>query len=63
LEEQAPELRPASSQKAAFILKTKPLQIEARVEVTPRGLLAIAALVSGILLATAAVVRSATGRR
>lgn len=50
---------PASSHTASFFLKTQPLQIEARVDVTPKGLLAIGALVASILLATAAVVRSA----
>jgi hypothetical protein len=63
LEEQKSDLRPAPSQMAAFILKTKPLQIEARLEVTPSGLLAIGALVGSILFATAAVVRSAKSSR
>lgn len=63
MNEQTPDVRPAPSQTAAFILKTKPLQIEARVQVTPEGLLAIAALTASILLATAAVVRAATSRR
>ncbi|MGJ7565458.1 hypothetical protein ACSFBM_16520 [Variovorax sp. GB1R11] len=48
---------------AALTVKTKPLQIEARVEVTAKGLLAIATLVSSILLASAVVVRAAARRR
>lgn len=63
LEEHTRDLGAASSQTAAFLLKTNPLHIEARVDVTPKGLLAIAALVASILLATAAVVRAARSAR
>jgi hypothetical protein len=63
LEEKIPNARQANTQNAVLILKTKPLQMEARVEVTAKGLLAISALVSSILLATAVVVRAAMSRR
>lgn len=54
---------PIAVQGASFTLETRPLHFEARVEVTSKGLLAIAALVSSILLATAVVVRAAASRR
>jgi len=47
------------AQTASFSLATRPLSIDAKVEVTPSGLLAIAALVTGILLATSVLVRTA----
>lgn len=57
------DARPIAVQGASFTLNTRPLHIEARVEVTSKGLLAIAALVSSVLLATAVVVRAAARRR
>jgi hypothetical protein len=63
LEEKKINVRSVATQTATFALKTKPLRFAASVEVTSKGLLAIAALVSSILLATAAVVRSATRGR
>ncbi len=50
---------PTPSQTATLSLSTRPFKLDAKVEVTPGGLLAIAALVAGILLSTAAVVRVA----
>lgn len=46
-------------QSATFHVATRPFTVDAKVEVTSGGLLAIAALVTGILLSTAAVVRAA----
>ena len=43
-------------QRAEFNLSVKPLTVSANVAVTPAGLMAIAALVTGILLATAVIV-------
>lgn len=45
-----------SLQMAELTVATQPFSIQAKVEVTPVGLLAIAALVSGILLGTCAIV-------
>jgi hypothetical protein len=50
---------PNQTQVASFHIGTQPFSVEAKVEVTARGLLAITALVSGILLATALLVRAA----
>lgn len=43
-------------QSAEFNLSVRPLTVSANVAVTPAGLLAITALVTGILLATAVIV-------
>lgn len=52
---------PTSPQTAVLTVSTRPLSISAKVEVTPQGMLAIAALVTGILLSTAVIVRVAKG--
>ncbi|RDI24176.1 hypothetical protein [Pseudacidovorax intermedius] len=49
----------ASPQTAILNVSTRPFSISAKVEVTPGGMLAIAALVTGILLSTAVIVRVA----
>jgi len=59
---QIPHAPGASAHTASFSLKRHPLSIEASVAITPGGLLAIAALVSGILLSTAVLVRAAKKR-
>ena len=43
-------------QSAEFTVQVNPLQLRASVRVTPQGLLAIAALVSSILVSTGAIV-------
>jgi hypothetical protein len=43
-------------QRAEFLIQGKPPILRASVQVTPAGLLAIAALVSSILLSTCAIV-------
>lgn len=43
-------------QSAEFNLAVRPLRLNAKVAVTPAGLMAITALVTGILLATAVIV-------
>ena len=43
-------------QSAEFNLAVRPLTLNAKVAVTPAGLMAITALVTGILLATAVIV-------
>ena len=50
---------PDPTQLAVFHIGIHPFSLDAKVEVTPRGLLAIAALVGGILLATAVLVQAA----
>ena len=47
------------SQSATLTVSTRPFAVNLNVEVTPGGLLAIAALVSGILLSTAVIIQSA----
>ncbi|MET3515842.1 hypothetical protein ABIC63_003628 [Pseudacidovorax sp. 1753] len=49
----------ASPQTAVLNVSTRPFSVSARVEVTPGGMLAIAALVTGILLSTALIVQAA----
>ena len=48
-----------TTQGADFALTLKPFALKASVQVTPAGLLAITALVTGILLASAVVVATA----
>lgn len=50
---------PTQVQVAAVRISGHPFVFDAKVEVTARGLLAITALVSGILLATAVLVQAA----
>lgn len=50
---------PDPTQLAVFRIGTPPFSLDAQLEVTLRGLLAIAVLVCGILLATAVLVQAA----
>ncbi|MGN5374659.1 hypothetical protein [Sphingomonas hankookensis] len=58
--EPEPPVRPPASQHAALMLRAgRRLRLKARVDVTPVGLLSIGALVSAILLSSAAIVVAA----
>lgn len=50
---------PPQSQIVTLRIGTRPLSMDAKVDITAQGLLSIAALVSSVLLATAVLVRAA----